>query len=472
MSPDDVTSATAEPETANQAGSGQGPSQGSTRRLLSGDGSWWWNGRRWVPAVTEDGLWKWDGTRWRGTVDLEGKRPEDLATTLSLLAEDRYAEAGVTLARRPAEWQPEGALRDLVERAGESESRLGRVAEGLNVADGNRGLRRRLTATAEDRRQLEEERDSIGAEHRALMVRLGRSAPQPSIKEADDMLSAARLLDERAALMTAGLAEVDEAERMRADAAAAAQRELAAAEDARLRALQEARRAVEAAESAHAWAVAEARARMRTVLTPGPGELKAGLGPLRLHANLLETPTGRVPAAGASAYVDTAQALWAEHRDSLADLVLLEAPEAETFLDALTEGSSALFLLVSGRTGTALWPCPTGQEKAAQRFATVVCDHAREAGRTKADRDDKARRAENELDHIMRDRSTIEAAEAELARVEADPGLLGAIDDARERLNRARADTPELIEARRKVLELARRMVAPPEPLRAATPLS
>jgi hypothetical protein len=465
MSPDDVTSATAEPETANQAAG-----QASTRRLLSGDGSWWWNGRRWVAATTEDGLWKWDGTRWRGNVDLEGRRPEDLATTLSLLAEDRYCEAGTILARRAAEWQPDGSLRDLVERAMESESRLDRVEEGLNLAD-NRGLRRRLTTTAEDRRQLEEERENLGAEHRALMVRLGRSAPQPSIKEADDMLSAARLLDERAALMTAGLAEVDEAERMRADAAAAAQRELAAAEDARLRALQEARRAVEAAESAHAWAVAEARARMRTVLTPGPGELKAGLGPLRLHANLLETPTGRVPAAGASAYVDTAQALWAEHRGALADLVLLEAPEAETFLDALTEGSSALFLLVSGRTGTALWPCPTGQEKAAQRFATVVCDHAREAGRTKGDRDDKARRAENELDHVTHDRSTIESAEAELARVEADPGLLGGIDDARERLNRARADTPELIEARRKVLELARRMVAPPEPLRAATPL-
>ena len=48
----------------------------------------------WVPATTEDGLWKWDGSRWKGTVDLEGKRPEDLATTLALLAEDRYSEAG------------------------------------------------------------------------------------------------------------------------------------------------------------------------------------------------------------------------------------------------------------------------------------------------------------------------------------------------------------------------------------------
>ncbi|HZU18247.1 MAG TPA: hypothetical protein VFD01_16800 [Candidatus Dormibacteraeota bacterium] len=460
MTPDDSMMLTTEAEAAVASGNGG-------RRLLSGDGAWWWNGRRWVPAITEDGLWRWDGSRWRATVDLEGKRPEDLATTLALLAEDRYAEAGSILSERPEEWQPEGPSRELVEHARQLKGRLERVEEGLAPADGARGLRRRLVST-EDRRQLEEERDSVAAELRALLVRLGRIAPQPSIKEADDLLGAARLLDERAAMMTAGLAEVDEAERMRADAAAAAQRELAAAEESRLRALQEARRAVEAAESAHAWAVAEARARLRTVLTPGPGELKAGLGPLRLFANVLETPTGRLPAASTAAYVDTAPALWAEHRDALADLILLEAPESETFLDALTEGSSALFLLVVGPTGTALWPCPPGQEKAAQRFATVVTEHARDARRVKDDRDAKAKRAEQELEAITRDRSPIEAAEAELARVEADPGLLGAIDEARERLNRARADTPELIEARRKVMELARRLVAPPEPLRAA----
>ena len=458
MSPDDATTATE----VDAPGNGSA----SSRRLLSGDGAWWWNGRRWVPATTEDGLWKWDGARWKGTVDLEGKRPEDLATTLALLAEDRYADAGAILAERAHEWQPEGGLRDLANHALEAGGRLSRLGDGMQ-SDGRGGFRRRIGP--DDRRHIEDERSSLVGEYRSLLVRLGRSAPQPSIKEADDLLGAARLLDERAAFMTAGLAEVDEAERMRADAAAAAQRELAASEEARLRALQEARRAVEASESAHAWAVAEARARMRSVLTPGSGELKAGLGPLRLHAHLLETPTGRVPAAGATAYVATAQSLWNKHRQELADLVLLEAPEAETFVEALTEGGSTLFLLVVGRTGTALWPCPTGQEKAAQRFAAVVTDHAKEAGPTETDREDKARRAEGELDHVTRDRSSIEAAEAELARVEADPGLLGAIDDARERLNRARADTPELIEARRKVLELARRMVAPPEPLRAAT---
>jgi hypothetical protein len=69
---------------------------------------------------------------------------------------------------------------------------------------------------------------------------------------------------------------------------------------------------------------------------------------------------------------------------------------------------------------------------------------------------------------VTRDRSRVEAAEAELARIEADPGLLGAIDEARQRLERARADTPELTDARSKVVELARRVIAPPEPLRVA----
>jgi len=85
-------------ETPSAASEGESQSQQQPRRRLSADGIWWWNGRRWVPAVTEDGLWKWDGARWNQTVQLEGKRPEDLAATLALLGEDRYAQAGGLLA--------------------------------------------------------------------------------------------------------------------------------------------------------------------------------------------------------------------------------------------------------------------------------------------------------------------------------------------------------------------------------------
>src|SRR5262252_3427000 len=170
MSPDEVT--TAEPETA--------AAPKNPRRLRSRDGAWWWNGRRWVPATTEDGLWKWDGARWKGTVDLEGKRPEDLATTLALLAEDRYAEAGEILSARAQEWQPDGGLRDLADRAFEAGSRLSRIGDGMQ-SDGRGGFRRRIGP--DDRRHIEDERSALASEQHSLLVRLGRSAPQPSIKE-------------------------------------------------------------------------------------------------------------------------------------------------------------------------------------------------------------------------------------------------------------------------------------------------
>lgn len=446
---------------------GQQPAQ--SRRLLSRDGSWWWNGRRWIAAVTEDGLWRWDGGRWQPTVDLAGKRPEDLAATLALLAEDRYGQAGAVLAERTAEWQPDGELAGLAHQAQDLGARLRRAEEALADGPAGRGILGRRNLAPHERRQLEDERDAVRSQYRALTAQIGREAPQPSLKEADDTLSAARLLDERADLLRTGLSEVDEAERMRADAAVAGQKELAAAEEARLKALQEARRAVETAESQHAWRISEARNRLRAVLTPGSGELKAGLGLLRLHAALLETPGGRLPAAGLRAVADSATMLWRNYREPLLDLVLLETPEAESFLTALTERSTSIFLLITGPTGSALWACPPGQENAARRFAAVVTEHAREAAAVKEERDARARKAENELDVITRDRSPVEAAESELARIEADPSLLGAIDDARQRLERARADTPELNDARRKVLELSRRVIAPPEPLRVAT---
>ena len=32
---------------------------------LSSDGSWWWDGNRWVSVVSPDGQWRWDGTIWQ-----------------------------------------------------------------------------------------------------------------------------------------------------------------------------------------------------------------------------------------------------------------------------------------------------------------------------------------------------------------------------------------------------------------------
>jgi hypothetical protein len=98
----------------------------------------------------------------------------------------------------------------------------------------------------------------------------------------------------------------------------------------------------------------------------------------------------------------------------------------------------------------------------------VVTEHSREAIAARHEREASARKAENELEAVTRDRSGIEGSEAELARIEADAGLLGEIDEAKQRLERARADTPELVDARRKVQELVRKVTASPEPLQVA----
>src|SRR5262249_59825804 len=98
------------------------------------------------------------------------------------LAEDRYAEAGAILAQRAHEWQPDGGLRDLVERAFEAGGRLSRLGDGMQ-SDGRGGFRRRIGP--DDRRHLEDERSSVAAQHHSLLVRPGPNAPPPSLTRAE-----------------------------------------------------------------------------------------------------------------------------------------------------------------------------------------------------------------------------------------------------------------------------------------------
>jgi hypothetical protein len=202
------------------------------------------------------------------------------------------------------------------------------------------------------------------------------------------------------------------------------------------------------------------------LLTPGPGELKAALGPLRLHAASLETPSGRLPAAELAGYADGAEALWQQHRQELSDLVLVGGPDVVNFLTALTEKSPDVFLFFTCPAAKALSAAPRNQAAEARRFAAAVTRHGAEAASSRQERDARVRDAEAELERAVGDRSAIEAAEAELVRLEEDPGLLGTVDAARRSLERARGDTPELIAARRRVAETARQLTAAPDPLR------
>src|SRR5262249_33799156 len=203
---------------------------------LSADGQWWWDGDRWVPASTDDGLWEWDGVRWRPTIALHGTRPGDLATTLAFLAEDRYARAGAILFDHAREWQPAGEVRELLGRAAGVRRRL--LGVGRTLAAGPvQGLLRRRDRV-EDRERGEEGPILLGAWLRALLVRLGRLAPRPPVRAADELLLIARGLDHRAGRITEALAAADEAERARVRAIEAAGQELDAAEAARLHAVE------------------------------------------------------------------------------------------------------------------------------------------------------------------------------------------------------------------------------------------
>jgi hypothetical protein len=440
------------------------PKAGRPRSLLSPDESWWWNGRRWVSAKTEDGLWAWNGARWRTTVELEGKPAEELAEALVSLADERRTDAGALLATRAAEWQPEGELRELVARAEDVALRLQHRQEAPTVAHNRRLLGRRSAPIGESHVSVAD-RAALSAQQRTLHAQIGRLAPHPTVKEADDALAAARLLDEGAALLGAALAEVHEAERIQGEVRAAARRELAAAETARQEAIRRAERGLDQARSAHTSALTNARDRFRATLNIGKGELEAGLGRLHLHSRVLTTPSGALPAAALAAFQGTAPTLWRDHRELLADLVLLELPETASFLTALITGSDTLFLLFKNRTGAALWVCPTGQEVAAKRFLSTLRDQAQKAAAAAEEGQARTREAEQHLDALARDRSSVEAAEAQLGLVQTDHGLLAAIDQARQKLQEAETAIPQLVEANKKVSEAVTRLLTPPEAL-------
>lgn len=433
---------------------------------MSEDGDWWWDGERWVATGTPDGLWRWDGACWRPTIELRGVRARDLATTLALLAEDRYARGAAILVERSREWRPQGELGDLVEDARALRRRLLRAERAFTgSAAGPPGLLRRMRAQPEDRQRVEEEQVLLDTQYRGLMVRLGRGAPRPSLKEADDMLEVARLLDRRASRITEALAAADQAELARVHAIDAARRDLAGAEAARRREVEAAERALATAERARDEERRAARARFRAALEPPDGrEPLAEVGPLRAHATHLDTPAGRLDVCGAHAWAGSAVALWRQQRDLLEDVLLPDTAEAGEFLRCLTERRRDLFLLVAARSRTLTWRCPAGEEKPLRQFVTAV---NRQGGRPGDGAADRLQAADALLAELRR-RDTArpqEAARAALDRAEADRRLAGAVAAARARLDRARQEPAELVAARRQAAAETAAVSTPPAPL-------
>lgn len=439
------------------------------RSRTSEDGSWWWDGRRWRPTSTPDGLWQWDGERWRPTIELRGVRPRDLATTLALLAEDRYARAAGVLVDRAREWHPTGEVRDLVGRAAAMRRRLLHLDGAFRAGPaGPPRLLRRMRANPEERQRIEEEQVLVDTRYRALLVQLGRRAPRPTVKDADDLLDVARLLDERAVRITEALAAADEAERARANEIEAAVQAVQEAEADRVRVHQVAAMALQRARDERELERRDMRRRLRDALIAPREEPLARVGPLVAHATTIDTPAGRLPAAGATALVGPAVALWRERRGVVQDLLALESEEAWSLMRCLAERRRDQYLLLETRSRTLLWHCPPGEEKPLRRFATAVNRQSGPAADPAAERlqaaeDERARLAAQGGDEVA-------VARAAQAQADADERATTALETARRRLEEARAEPPALVEARRRAAAEVRAVSTPPTPLMASEP--
>jgi hypothetical protein len=302
------------------------------------------------------------------------------------------------------------------------------------------------------------------------MVHLGRRAPRPTIKDADDLLDVARLLDQRTARITEALVAADEAERARAHAIEAARHELQTAEAARQAATEAAAAAVARAREERELERLAMPGRLREVLSAAPGgEPVAEVGPLRAHATSIETPAGHLPADGASAGVGPAIALWRQQRELVQDLLLLESPEADIFLRCLCERRRDLFLLLATRSRMLLWHCPPGEEKPLRQFAAAVNQQASRAGAAQEGRLRAAEELRAQLDGRSRAAAAeLAEAEAALAGAEAEERVSGAVEEARHRLEEARGEPPELVAARQRAAAEVQAVSTPPPPLAAA----
>ncbi|MDQ6774448.1 MAG: hypothetical protein M3024_15955 [Candidatus Dormibacteraeota bacterium] len=400
--------------------------------VLSRDGKWWWNGRRWLAAVSDDGLWRWDGQAWRPLLEFAPDRPRDMAAAVAGHADQLYAQGGAILAARADEWEPDGSLTEFIEQCGAVQPSQG--------------------------------------EFRTLTARIGRAASPPTLKEADDLLAIARALDARSAHLLEAAAAVETAQQEREQSIANAERAVEAAEAVRGEALARSARAVDTAETDHGRLIEEARTRLRRVRTPGPGDLHHEYGPYRLHGHVVFTPDGAASSASARVDLDTAAHLWERHREVLGDLVLLGSGGANTFYEALTTEGRSVFMLVTGRSLASITPVADDERQDAAAFASAVTNHAEAAIQAQRERELRARIAEDEMDAMRADRSLVDNARQELKRVEDDQSLLTPIWQAQRSVEAARLETPTLIAARERLRALVGELTAQPPGLTSQPP--
>ncbi|HEX6548738.1 MAG TPA: hypothetical protein VF134_08365 [Candidatus Dormibacteraeota bacterium] len=430
---------------------------------LSADGRWWWDGKQWLSTLSEDGLWRWDGAEWKAAVPIEATDPEALVEVLDRHVDAAFAEAGQILALRAHEWRrSDPAQEELVAQAAPLAARLASVDAQLAGIDS--GARPSIMSLLgrDEREQLEIEARRIEAELHPVAAAIGRMAPVPSIRDADEILGPTRRLNERLLDLSEAVRELRERRLAREEAIESARQALEEANAERERRLAELESAGRQREAEHAQAVEELTLALRRVRIPGPGEARANFGELVVYENRVDTPDGRALVADATALVGTAEELAAEHPDLVSHLWLMESAHAAELNDALAHKSPARFLLVRSPGVSSIVPLPAGEEREAAAFMGALEEAATAAreGRTAWKR--QVRAAEAALESALADTSAVDEARAALERAQDDPELWAPVRKAEARLAKAEAGGPEDEAIRARIARLVDRLLEPP----------
>ena len=454
-----------EPETPELA------SAAAVRRdtRLSPDGEWWWNGAYWLPAVSHDGLWRWDGSRWMLQV-ASGLEPERLVEGLEELANIRYRRRGLLLARHANEWLiPPELTRSVAEATEILEQRSGteRRLQALEAARSSQ--QRRMSGflgrpSDEERQRLRNETANMNRHLEPRLLQIGKEAPVPTFREADEVFETAQHLAASAREVTACHEAVlaAQAEWQARVASATADLEQRIAErDARIA---EAEVGVREAEARREHRIADAWRRLAEVRMPGKGEHLASFGPVHLFAARIEMPNAAGPAAGARAVIGSAAELTKAEPGALEDLFLVGDSGAADLHWAETNGDATPYLLVITESGCALMPCGENEGEA-RRFARQVAAAAATADAMREARRARLAEATDTVRHSEQDLSEIQAAQANRASTEQDPELLQAIERARDRLSFEREETTEIDQTGAVLQGVLDRLTTAPKPL-------
>lgn len=437
---------------------------------LSADGRWWWDGHWWVAAESADGLWHWDGNEWWTSVPLSEADPAELASSLDLLADERYLEAGAMLAHRRREWRPSEELGPLVDDAHARlrrheavEARLSRI-EG-QLSQGLSGILAWLTGGPVEARRLRTERDNLQEGLRAPLIQLAERANRPTLKEADEILAGAFHLRQRARALASAVEALESARQQHADQLAAAEADVMSAEEQLLKAVQAAEQEIENATAAQLHVVEAVREELGRARIGDRGEQLASFDSVQLYERWIETPDGRGPVEGSQAIIDTAPGLWKAQRPLLCRLLEMDSAGARSFHEAESSGTKSLFLLVITDLVKSIVPCPSGEEEAALQFARTLGRVSAQRASTRPQRDDGLGRMEEELRARRADRSVIDQAKSRRDRIQTDKRLQATIRLAREKVEQVRADDSAILRAQEEVERLVAVIARPPEPL-------